>query len=140
MNTDLQTRLTTGPYWQLVRTVMEAGEEPVHHAHLRCVRGSEEVTGTLFLTSEQLVWRTVDLRKPEGDGNEVALSRVLEVDRPARFATFHAFRIVTETRGRPVDTYYFPRRRDEADRLLSREMFELVQEAWVQRRAVRVSA
>ena len=140
MNTDLQSRLTTGPFWQLVRPVMTDGEEPVHYAHLRSVRGTEEVAGTLFLTSEQLVWRTVDPRKPEGDGTEVSLADVLGVDQPTKFASFHAFRVVTEDAGRPADTYYFPQHRTEVDRHLCEEMFGLVESAWRQHRALRASA
>ena len=140
MNSDLQSRLTTGPFWQLVRPVMADGEEPVHYAHLRSVRGTEEIAGTLFLTNEKLVWRTVDPRRPEGSGVEIPLADVLGVDQPPKFASFHAFRVVTEDDGRPADTYYLPQHRNDTDRHLCAEMFAILEDAWRQHRALRASA
>lgn len=139
-NTDPLDRLSTGPYWQLVQPELDEAEEPVHYAHLRCVQGTEEVSGALYLTSRQLLWRTVDPRKPEGSGFEIALEDVLGVDQPSRFSAFHAFRMITEYDGRPVDTYFFPSQRTDTDRLLCAQMFEVVEEAWQEHRALRHTA
>lgn len=136
-NTDPLGRLSTGPYWQLVQPQLGEAEEPVHYAQLRCVQGTEEVSGALFLTSEQLLWRTVDPRKPEGSGFEVSLEDVLGIDQPTRFTAFHAFRVITEHDGRPLDTYFFPAQRTEPDRLFCTQMFEVVEASWQQHRALR---
>lgn len=136
MSSDLNARLTTGPYWQLVRPVMAENEAPVHCAHLRMVRGTEDTTGTLFLTGRQLLWRTVDPRDPEGSGFEVLLGDVLGVDLPARFSAFAAFRVVVEQNARPVDTYFFPQARNDAERHLCTQMFGYLQAAWKQQRTL----
>lgn len=131
---------STGPYWQLVQPQLDEAEEPVHYAHLRCVQGTEEVSGALFLTGERLLWRTVDPRRPEGSGFEISLEDVLGVDQPVRFTAFHAFRVVTEYDGRPLDTYYFPGQRTEPDRLLCSQMYRAVETAWQRHRALRHTA
>ncbi|GGD09697.1 hypothetical protein [Nocardioides daphniae] len=133
-------RLTGGPFWQLVKPVMGEGEESVHFAQLRCAQGTEEMSGALFLTSHQLIWRTIDPRKPEGSSFEVALSDVIGVEEPTRMAAFHAFRIVTEHEGLPLDTYFFPQHRTDVDKLLCHEMFDAVRGAWTQHRSIRFSA
>lgn len=133
-------RLTGGPYWQLVNSSMSEGEEPVHFAQLRLAQGTEEVSGALFLTSQQLIWRTIDPRKPEGSEFEVSLADVLGLDQPARMSAFHAFRIVTEDEGQPLDTYFFPQYRTDVDRLLCSQMFVAVEAAWQARRSLRFSA
>ncbi|QCX26183.1 hypothetical protein [Nocardioides jishulii] len=133
-------RLTGGPFWQLVRPVMGPDEEAVHFAQLRCAQGTEEMSGVLFLTTTQLIWRTIDPRKPEGAAYEVALGDVLGVEQPARTAAFHAFRIVTEDDGLPVDTYFFPQHRTDVDKLLCREMYDAVHGGWTEHRTMRFSA
>ena len=133
-------RLTGGPYWQLVRPVMGEAEEPLHFAQLRCAQGTEEVSGALFLTNHQLIWRTIDPRKPEGSEFEVMLADVLGTDQPSRMSAFHAFRVVTAEEGLPLDTYFFPQHRTDVDRLLCRQMFEAVESAWRARRKLRFSA
>lgn len=133
-------RLTGGPFWQLVRPAMAEGEESVHFAQLRCAQGTEEVSGALFLTSHQLLWRTIDPRKPEGSGFEVPLGDVLGVDQPQRMSAFAAFRVVTEEDGLPLDTYFFPHHRTDVDRLLCNEMFTAVEGAWQRHRAIRFTA
>lgn len=139
-NTDPLARLSSGPYWQLVQPEMGEAEEPVHYAILRRVTGTEEVSGALFLTTKQLLWRTVDPRKPEGSGYEIALGDILGIDRPSRFSAFHAFRAITEHDGRPADTYFFPSQRTDTDRLLCAHMYELVEAAWQRQRALRHTA
>lgn len=130
-------RLTGGPFWSLVRSVMDEGEEPVHFAQLRRAQGTEEVSGVLFLTTEQLIWRTIDPRKPEGSGVEIRLAEVLGVDEPKRLSAFQAFRIVIEHNGLPVDTYFFPQHRTEVDRLLCHEMYDSLEGAWQRQRILR---
>lgn len=133
-------RLTGGPFWQLVRPALGEGEKSVHFAQLRRAQGTEEVSGALFLTDRQLLWRTIDPRKPEGSGHDVALGDVLGVDQPQRMSAFHAFRVVTEDRGQPLDTYFFPQHRTDVDRLLCDQMFTAMQGAWSQHRTVRFTA
>lgn len=133
-------RLTGGPFWQLVKPALSEGEEAVHFAQLRCAQGTEEMSGALFLTGKQLLWRTIDPRKPEGSGFDVPLGDVLGVDQPSRMSAFHAFRVVTEDEGHPLDTYFFPQHRADVDRLLCDEMFAAVESSWRQQRAVRFSA
>lgn len=133
-------RLTGGPYWQLVRPAMGEAEEPVHFAQLRCAQGTEEVSGALFLTTHQLIWRTIDPRRPEGSEFEVPLGDVLGVDQPARMSAFHAFRVVTEDEGQPFDTYFFPQYRTDVDRLLCDQMFTAIESSWQQLRRLRFSA
>lgn len=133
-------RLTGGPFWQLVRPALGEGEQPVHFSQLRRAQGTEEVSGALFLTDRQILWRTIDPRKPEGSGFDVCLGDVLGVDQPQRMSAFHAFRVITEDQGQAIDTYFFPQHRTDVDRLLCDEMYSAVVGAWKQRRAVRFSA
>ena len=133
-------QLSSGPYWQLVQPQLGEGEMPVHYAQLRRVTGTEEVSGALFLTTEQILWRTVDPRKPEGSGHEVGLGDILELDRPSRFSAFQAFRVVTEHDGRPADTYFFPGQRTGTDKLLCAHMYEVAEAAWQRHRALRRTA
>ena len=130
-------RLTGGPFWSLVRPSMAEDEVPVHFAQLRRAQGAEEVSGVLFLTSHQLIWRTIDPRKPEGLGTDITLSEVLGVDEPTRLAAFMAFRVVTEENGLPVDTYFFPQHRTEVDRLLCHQMYDSLEGAWQTQRILR---
>lgn len=140
MSPDLSSRLTTSPYWQLVRPAMAEKEQTVHCAHLRMVRGTEEASGTLFLTDRQLMWRTVDPRDPEGSGFEVLLGDVLGVDQPARFSAFAAFRVIVEQDARPVDTYFFPQVRNDVERHLCGQMHAVLTDAWTQHRQLATSA
>lgn len=140
MTVDLAQRLTGGPFWQLVRPALEDGEEQVHHAHLRRVDGTVETSGTLFLTSRRLLWRSIDPRDPEGSAFEVCLDDVLGVDEPARFASFQAFRVVVERDAAPVEVFFFPTHRNPAERHLCTQMGVLVAEAWTGRRRFPASA
>lgn len=140
MTQDLSSRLTTGPYWQLVRPALAPGETQVHYTHLKKVNGAEETSGTLFLTSSRLLWRSVDPRDPEGSGFEMTLGDVIGVDQPARFAAFHAFRVVVEEDARPVDTFFFPQVRNDVERHLCAQMFGYLDAAWKQHRALVASA
>ncbi|MFC6154544.1 GRAM domain-containing protein [Nocardioides yefusunii] len=137
MSPDLAQRLSDGPFWQLVRPVLGAGEEPVHHAHLRRVEGTVEASGTLFLTSHRLLWRSVDPRDPEGTAFEISLDDVLGVEQPQRFAAFHAFRVVAEHDARPVEAFFFPTHRNAVERHLCVQMMTLVDEYWRGRRSLR---
>lgn len=60
-------------FWKQVTAVMRPGETRVQYAHLRCVSGGEDMKGTLFLTSEQVIWRVADPRVPKGSGFEVRI-------------------------------------------------------------------
>ncbi|WP_101523036.1 hypothetical protein [Nocardioides houyundeii] len=122
--------VSSGPYWQMAQPVMAAAESPIHMAHLRCVQGTQDFTGTLFVTSHQVIWRAVDPRVPEGMEFALALTDLAAVEQPSRVAVFHAFRVVTEDQGRPVDTYFFPQSRTDTDRLLCDLMFDQVLAAW----------
>ncbi len=133
-------RLTSGPFWQLVRPVLGDDELPVHFAQLRCAQGTDEVSGALFLTSDRLIWRTIDPRRPEGSEFEVSLSDVLGADQPSRLTAFQAFRIVTEDQGHALDTYFFPHHRAEVDKMLCSQMFLAVEAAWQAHRQLRFSA
>jgi hypothetical protein len=125
--------VSSGPYWQMAQPVMTAVESPIHLAHLRCVQGTQDFTGTLFITTHQVIWRAVDPRVPEGMEFELDLSLLSAVEQPTRLSVFHAFRVVTEVDGRPQDTYFFPQHRTEADRLLCDRMFDQVLAAWNRR-------
>jgi hypothetical protein len=140
MNAELAARLTSGPFWQLVRPAMGADEQPVHHAHLNRVRGTDKMSGTLFLTSHQLLWRSVDPSDPSGSEFETPLTDVINVEQPQRFAAFHAFRVVTGEQTRPIDTFFFPRRSNDVERLLCVQMYGLVQKAWDDGRRMRHTA
>ncbi|WP_181310029.1 PH domain-containing protein [Nocardioides campestrisoli] len=126
----LAERVAAGPYWQLVRPVMLENERPVHFAHLRCVQGAQDFSGTLFVTSHQVIWRTIDPRMPEGSAFELRFPDVTAVERPSRVAMFHAFRLVTEDGGRPVDVYFFPQHKTDVDRILCDQMYDAVQSTW----------
>ncbi|WP_110180924.1 hypothetical protein [Nocardioides solisilvae] len=131
-NGNLAERVAAGPYWGLVRPVMLPTEKPVHLAHLRCVQGAQDYSGTLFVTTHQVVWRTIDPRMPEGSAFEIRFPDLVDVERPARVAMFHAFRLVTEENGRPVDVYLFPQHKTEVDRILCDRMFDAVRSTWEQ--------
>lgn len=119
-----------------MRRDLAEGETQVHYAHLKLVAGAEETSGTLFLTSNRLLWRSVDPRDPEGSGFEMTLGDVIGVDRPSRFAAFHAFRVVVEEDARPVDSFFFPLVRNDVERHLSAQMFRFLDAAWKQHRAL----
>ena len=128
----LAERVAHGPYWQLVSADLTPGEMPIHLAHLRCVQGAQDFSGTLFVTTRRVIWRTIDPRLPEGSAFEFAFADLDAVDQPSRFMVFHAFRLVTQDNGRPVDTYFFPQHKSEADRLLCDQMYDAVLTSWRQ--------
>lgn len=116
-------RVDSGPYWQLARPLMTELEAPVHCAHLRCVQGSQDLAGTLFLTTRQLIWISVDPREPDGSSFQIPFADLLTVERPSRLAVFRAFRVVVEEDGRPLDIYFFPTQRTDVERMLCDQMF-----------------
>jgi hypothetical protein len=117
-------------FWKQAAPVMAANEVPVEYAHLRCVSGSEDSKGTLFLTSEQVIWRIADPRVPRGYGFEVpirdlkAVGRVVGIDDPGSFG------LGMESNGEVGMLLFLPQHpKDPANVALAENMARAIHEA-----------
>lgn len=121
---------SSSSFWSMAANVMRPDEEPVDYAHLRCQSGREDLPGTLFLTSKQVIWRAVAPGVPKGAGFEVAIEDLIAAGPVASDPSPGVFGLGMELQGQQGMLVFRPQRqRSDASIEHAERMLEQIQAA-----------